>query len=1116
MRNHVSLLVSHLYVVLVLGLASLPASAQGIITTVAGAGTAGFSGDTGPATAAALNEPGGIAIDIVGNLYLADFQNSRIRKVTVAGVITTVVGIGVPGFSGDGGLATAAQLNFPSDVEVDAAGNLYIADTGNQRIRKVTPAGIISTVAGNGSAGFSGDGAAATSAGLWFPLGVSRDPAGNLFIADSFNNRIRKVTPAGIISTVAGNGSDGFSGDGGSATAAALTQPSGTFVDSAGNLLIADRLNHRIRKVTPAGVISTVAGNGNGGYNADGGAATAAALFYPSDIVVDFNGILYIADQGNNRTRKVTPAGVISTVAGTGMPGFNGDGGPAPAAQLNVPLGVAVDGATFVYTADSLNHRIRKITFPGTAAPAVVSGGPTNPVSSPQTITVTARDADGAANIYRVYFLINNNSFIPQNTCHGFYDRQTNALYLYNDALNTLFGPLTPGTAGTLQNSQCSLNGSTSAVVSATGTDLVLNLGFSLSGSYSAFPRGIYFWTRDQEVNDTGWVQTGIWGNLGPPQPPTVFSATPANPTGSPQTFTLVARDSNGFFDINRVYFQVYSSPTVPANSCHGFYDRAANAFFLYNDAVTALSGPLTPGSAGTLQNSQCILNGATSTPVSGAGTDLTVTIGLSLQGAYAANQQRVYLWLTDNSGLGTGWIQTSIWNSTSPPQPPTVFSATPANPTGSPQTFTFVARDANGFLDINRVYFQVYASPTVPANTCHGFYDRIANAFYLYNDALTVLTGPLAPGSASTLQNGQCILNGAASTPVSGGGSDLTVTINLNLKTAYAANQQRVYLWVTDNAGAGTGWIQTSTWGTPTPPQPPIVVSGTPSTPNGSPQAFTFVARDANGFTDINRMYFQVYSSPTVPANSCHGFYDRAANAFFLYNDALTAVTGPLSPGSAGTLQNSQCVLNGAASMPVSGSGTDLTVTVGLSLQGAYAASPQKVYIWVTDNANTGTGWVQTSAWNSNSPPQPPTLVSAQPAATTSATQTFTLRGRDTNGFADMERFYFLVNTNTSIPAGSCHGFYDRASNSLFLYNDMLTALVGPLTPGAAGAIQNSQCIVNGSTSSVSASGTDLVLNLNLTRQGAYLGGFKSLYIWITDSANTGTGWVLASNWGF
>ena len=229
-------------------------------------------------------------VDAAGNLFIADGSNNRIRKVDPAGTISTVAGTGVGGgfgFSGDGGPATGAQLNAPFGVFVDAAGNLFIADVGNHRIRKVDPAGTISTVAGTGVggfSGFSGDGGPATEAQLHFPAGVFVDAAGNLFIADASNHRIRKMDPAGTISTVAGTGVEGFSGDGGPATEAQLHFPAGVFVDAAGNLFIADASNHRIRKVDPAGTISTVAGTGTAGFSGDGGPATGAQLNGPSGV----------------------------------------------------------------------------------------------------------------------------------------------------------------------------------------------------------------------------------------------------------------------------------------------------------------------------------------------------------------------------------------------------------------------------------------------------------------------------------------------------------------------------------------------------------------------------------------------------------------------------------------------------------------------------------------------------------------------------------------------------------------------------------------------------------------------------------------------------------------
>jgi len=338
---------------------------SGIISTVAGNGTAGYSGDGGAATVAQLYYPAGVAVDSAGNIYIADYNNNRIRKVNTSGIISTVAGNGTAGYSGDGGAATAAQLSNPFSVAVGSTGNIYIADGSNNRIRKVNTSGIISTVAGNGTAGYSGDGGAATAASLSSPYGVAVDSAGNIYIADRSNNRIRKVNTSGIISTVAGNGALGYSGDGGAATAAQLSSPHRVTVDSSGNIYIADTGNYRIRKVNTSGIISTVAGNGTQGYSGDGGAATAAQINNPYGVAVDSAGNIYIADNGNKRIRKVNTSGIISTVAGNGTGGYLGDGGVATAAQLNNPYGVTVDNNGNIYIADTSNRRIRKVNTSG-------------------------------------------------------------------------------------------------------------------------------------------------------------------------------------------------------------------------------------------------------------------------------------------------------------------------------------------------------------------------------------------------------------------------------------------------------------------------------------------------------------------------------------------------------------------------------------------------------------------------------------------------------------------------------------------------------------------------------------------------------------------------------
>jgi sugar lactone lactonase YvrE len=340
-----------------------------IISTVAGNGTLGFSGDGGVATSAELN-PFGVATDASGNIYIADKNNNRIRKVNISnGIISTFAGNGTAGFSGDGGAATSAALNFPCGIATDASENIYIADANNHRIRKVNiSTGIISTVAGNGTAGFSGDGGAATSAELYAPMGIITDTYENIYIVDKNNHRIRKVNKStGTISTFAGNGNAGFSGDGGAATSAEMNLPWGISKDFSGNIYIADSYNNRIRKVNiSTGVITTFAGNGTAGYSGDGGAATSAELSFPCGIASDASGNIYIVDKNNNRIRKVNiSTGNISTFAGNGTAGYSGDGGAATSAELNLPWGVSADADGIVYIADVGNSRVRKITTTG-------------------------------------------------------------------------------------------------------------------------------------------------------------------------------------------------------------------------------------------------------------------------------------------------------------------------------------------------------------------------------------------------------------------------------------------------------------------------------------------------------------------------------------------------------------------------------------------------------------------------------------------------------------------------------------------------------------------------------------------------------------------------------
>jgi len=311
------------------------------------------------ATGTVLARPAGVAFDAAGNLYIADTDDNLVLQVSPVGVLSTVAGTGEQGYSGDNGSAKNALLDSPAGVAVDATGNIYIADTHNNRIRKVI-SGTINTIAGTGAAGFSGDGGAATSATLNLPTAVAVDAAGNLYIADTNNHRIRKISGA-TITTVAGDGEQLYLNDGVAATQTGLDSPSGIAVDAAGNLYIGDTRNQRVRKVTlSSGLISTVAGNGTKSFAGDGGAATSAGLATPRGVAAAADGSIYFADSDNHRIRNINGAGTISTAAGNGAQGFSGDTGPANLGMLDTPHAVAISSGTAAI-ADTNNQRVRAI-----------------------------------------------------------------------------------------------------------------------------------------------------------------------------------------------------------------------------------------------------------------------------------------------------------------------------------------------------------------------------------------------------------------------------------------------------------------------------------------------------------------------------------------------------------------------------------------------------------------------------------------------------------------------------------------------------------------------------------------------------------------------------------
>ena len=349
-------------------------SPNGTITTIAGNGIAGFSGDGVPALKSSLNFPAGLAFD-KGNLYVADRNNHRIRKIDSKGIISTVAGTGIPECCNDNGLAVEAHLHFPSDIDVDTEGNLYISDRSNNRIRKVNPDGIITTIAGLGKPGYGGDFGPADQALLKYPFGVSHDNKGNFYIADRGNNRVRKIDQRGIITTIAGDGTHSFGGDYGPANQSSLAFPTDVIVDSLGMVYIADRNNNRVRKIDRLGVITTLMGLSQTEFNGDNEISAETTLHLPFALALNGEDRLLVVDRNHFRVREVRlQSNQVETIAGNGTFLFRGDGGPGGGATLDAPSGIALDSKGNVLFADRLHQRIRRVRSNGILETVIGNG----------------------------------------------------------------------------------------------------------------------------------------------------------------------------------------------------------------------------------------------------------------------------------------------------------------------------------------------------------------------------------------------------------------------------------------------------------------------------------------------------------------------------------------------------------------------------------------------------------------------------------------------------------------------------------------------------------------------------------------------------------------------
>lgn len=624
--------------------------AQGTISTAAGTGLSGFGGDSGPAISAQLASPSGAAFDAAGNIYIADTGNFRVRRITPAGVISTYAGSGVSGYSGDGVSAVNAQLRSPRRVVVAPNGTLYIADSEDHRVRRVTPGGIISTYAGIGEQGNSGDGGTAITARLDTPSGLALDAAGNLYIAELGSLRVRRVTPGGIISNYAGNGDFFSTGDGGQANSAGLAGPTSLAVDSAGNLFIGE-FQGKVRKVTPAGIISTVAGSNNLGYAGDGGPATAARLGNIQGIAVDPSGNLLIADTTNHRIRKVTPGGLISTEAGNGTPGSSGDGANATFAQLNAPADVAVDSTGAFVIADFAAHRVRRV---GPVAPSTTGTAPFVLTGMSQIFTFTFTHQEAASQIGVVNALINT-ALVGSGACYIAYSQPLGVLYLVNDGGTDsgLSNALVLGGAGSVSNSQCTIySGGSAATISGNTLTLTLNVLFTPSFMGN---KVVYLAGRSVANASSGWRTAGV--SIIPESLvafPRSVDATPGAGENNTAVLTFSYQDVSSTDNIQTVW-ALANTAVDGSRACYVAYYKPGNLLFLIpdnGDGNAAQSIPVT--GVGAIENSQCRISmeGSSATTV---GNTLFVTLNMQFKSGFGPS---IGIWTAANTlaGLTSPW----------------------------------------------------------------------------------------------------------------------------------------------------------------------------------------------------------------------------------------------------------------------------------------------------------------------------------------------------------------------------------------------------------------------------------------------------------------------------
>lgn len=587
---------------------------------------------------------------------------------------------------------------------------------------------------------------------------------------------------------------------------------------------------------------------------------------------------------------------------------------------------------------------------------------------------------------------------------------------------------------------------------------------------------------------------------------PSTVSVTPSSGSGVSQIFVARYSDPDGSADIDAVDLLVGAS-TTPSGACGLRFSQTDGSISVARDDGTP--GQAAPiGSAALLENSQCALNVAASS-ASPSGQNLTLTVALTFKSGFAG-ARNLYLQASDKGGLTTGWQQRGAWSPAAPTgnRAPSTVSLAPNSGTGLAQTFTLVFSDPDGNDDIAGV--QILINDILYAiNACYVRYEPSANRLVLYDDAFSASSGPLTLGSPGRVSNSQCSIDGPGSSAARSG-SLVTLRLAVTFDSAFGG-AKNIYALVADRQNLSPNWEQKGTW-TPAPAgvnHAPGTVSITPSSGAGRNQVFTIVYADADGFRDIqfSRM---LIAGRLNGAGACYLHYEPAGNRIYLHDDAATAVYGPLILGTAGNISNSQCTIRGADSS-LATSGNTVTVNLSVAFTSTFTGT-KNFYSLVVDRRNLTVSWEVKGVWTPVESNLPPTVQAVTPGTGSGASGVFSFGFTDPNGYQDLQ-FVRILTNSSFFGVNSCYLHFDTITSRLFLHSDDLTTAVGPLTPGIAGTISNRHCSIDGATSSVSGSGTQLTLNLAMSFTAAFSGP-RRIYSLAVDRANADSGWQQTGSW--